>query len=390
MREGGGGRVRGEKEPGIGKMKSRKLMKDRIDNVKVVPPSQEWYERCRPLAMRLKVKNESDFYRWLAFLDVMALNDKSSDNGGWVFRGQADADWPIKSSFERAVTETLLCRDKKLSEDDLLAIERLMLAKFRDRCGDRFNIMRENVMGWMCTMQHYGAPTRLVDFSVSPLVSLYMAVVGQYVSAKDLSVWAIYRRNYQTVYNSRIPMWFSNAHTCNNTLCSCDDIRKVSARKEDTLLNVENGYRSNWECANCFLNNGKCKSGERKRNFPKVLWIVPEVTNPRLLNQGGLFLMPTSLGKTTMQQLFWKVPSIDNGRTAGTQFMKGKLEPISNVGNAAKTSHLIQFVFSKELSPFIARFLTRANIRGTTLFPDVDGVAAELRETINCQSVCYK
>lgn len=351
-------------------------------------PSQEDLERRRPYRRRLMIKSEAGFYKWLDCLDKMVLYDRTADKGGWVFRGQADARWGIKSSFERMVSEVLRSRDQDITENDLLSVERMMISKFRDRCESNFNIDKSDMMGWLCAMQHYGAPTRFIDFTVSPLVALYMAMKGQNPAA-NFSVWAVYRPNYQTVYNSRIP-WLLSKSECGNALCVCHDIEEMSSRMENTQSNLEKGRRSNWECANCFLVNGKCQSLERNINFPNVLWITPEVTNLRLLNQGGLFLMPTFLIKTAMRQLFWTWPTRDDGQSAVEEFMKSKYTPMSNVDDVVKTAHLIQFVFSKKLSEFVSRFLTRANIRGSVLFPDLNGVAEEIGYSIRGNTLRFK
>lgn len=332
-------------------------------------------ERERPFADRFIIKNKKGFYRWLDFLDELVLCDKSADSSGWVFRGQADAQWVIKSSFERSVLEPLEKHWQKCDEEDVLAIERKMIEEFRSRCGGEFDVAPDDYMGWLCVMQHYGAPTRLVDFSVSPLISLYMATRRWNPAIKEFAVWACYRPKFQTVYNSRIP-WYLSKSKCNNSLCKCSDDNAMSSRKENTLANIEKGRRSNWECANCFFRNEKC--GERETNFPKVLWITPQVSNARIRNQRGLFLMPTLLSKKTMQQLCW---SCQTGRcVVGETFLSQASKPIANVGDAAKTRYLIQFVFSSKLHTFVSRFLARANIRGSMLFPGVEGVAEELGE----------
>ena len=354
----------------------------------VPQPSQEQLEKMRPFYARFEINSEADFYKWLDCLDKMVLNDQSADKGGWVFRGQSDASWDIKSSFERSVKEALMERGLDTTEADLLTIERNLIAKFRSRCDEDFDIDQKDLMGWMCAMQHQGVPTRLVDFSVSPLVSLYMST-RKHDSKVNFSVWAVYRPNYQTVYNSRIP-WLLSGGECNDELFSCKDIGSMFERNQNTRLNTEKGFLSNWKFANEYLRKGACPDDVIKMNLPKVLWIVPEVVNDRLLNQGGLFLMPMPLEKPTMQQLFWRWHTRDDGRSEAEQFMQSAYMPMSRVDDVVKTTYLIQFVFSDELSDFVSRFLTRANIRGSVLFPDVDGVAEELSDSVKGDTLRFK
>lgn len=349
--------------------------------LQAVPPPQEYLEQSRPHTARFKISSEAGFYKWLDWLDKMALCDQTADKGGWAFRGQADARWEIKSCFERSVTEALQEKGRNATEEDLLAVERMMIAKFRGQCGGAFDIDKKDMLGWLSTMQHYGVPTRLVDFTFSPLVALYMAMRGRGPSA-NFSVWAVYRASYETVYSSRMSWLFSDSK-CENELCSCKELGGTLSRKGVSLSNLEKGDRSNWECANCFLVNGKCKSKERERNFPMMLWIKPELTNARMQKQGGVFMMPTFLRKTAMQQLFWNPQTRDDGFSEGKIFLKSRYALKSQIDDVVRTARLIQFVFSNNLVEFVLRFLTRANVRGSLLFPDVQGVAEELCDVIS-------
>lgn len=45
-------------------------------------------------------------------------------------------------------------------------------------------------MGWLCLMQHYGTPTRLLDWTESALVALWFAVAEE--TAEDGELWAVY------------------------------------------------------------------------------------------------------------------------------------------------------------------------------------------------------
>jgi len=68
----------------------------------------------------------------------------------------------------------------------------------------------DDYLGWLYLMQHYGAPTRLLDWTKSALVALWFAVSKS--NKKDGELWAMYPKglNKNTVVGFGIPILGKN------------------------------------------------------------------------------------------------------------------------------------------------------------------------------------
>jgi hypothetical protein len=86
----------------------------------------------------------------------------------YIFRGQGNAAWPLKSSFDRHYST------KQAASRDKLAKE--LIDDFYEEC-ERFSAWRYDINDprVLAMAQHHGLPTRLLDWSFSPYVAAYFA-----------------------------------------------------------------------------------------------------------------------------------------------------------------------------------------------------------------------
>lgn len=103
---------------------------------------------------------------------------------GWIFRGQKDSGWGLETSLERA------CRNFERSLSKAQDIERILLREFKRKYHHYASHSPDNSysLEWLSLMQHYGAPTRLLDFTYSIYVAAYFALEN---AKEKCAVWAI-------------------------------------------------------------------------------------------------------------------------------------------------------------------------------------------------------
>ena len=130
------------------------------------------------------------------------INALNSLPNPYIYRGQASSEWKLASSLERTLGD-------KWSPENARKFEDYGLEKFRSKFHlyDGENQEPKSRLGWLSLMQHYGAPTRLLDFSESPFVALYFAMESLdptlFQSSKD-SAMAIYALNYSKMMEASI------------------------------------------------------------------------------------------------------------------------------------------------------------------------------------------
>lgn len=110
--------------------------------------------------------------------------------GEYLFRGQAKAEWPLRASFDR--------RFERLPPGNRDAVARRMVTAFQEECrraGEPPGTWPHDEVVQLA--QHYGMPTRLLDWSASPYVAAFFAFsdVMALGTRGDMVIWVLRARS---------------------------------------------------------------------------------------------------------------------------------------------------------------------------------------------------
>ena len=336
---------------------------------------------------------------WISFIGSLEERAKhitaSADGEGhggqkWIYRGQADARWALASSFEREYLEWF--SQFSDAEGLLKSHELSMIERFRQKaCGYVEHPDMSN-LEWIALMRHYGVPTRFVDFSESPFVSLYFASLDDANrEGSDFAIWAVERDNHHNCYAE------SKDKECNfyahkiaqkyphdqlnriiNERNSADPdvqaFQRCSNLAFSSALNQYQVVEANRTGAESVITNVD-KVGEYKS---KILVVYPRLPNSRMRAQSGLLLMPTRLSVPFMESLYeW------TGCPKGHRDNKITIEEALDKDMTYALSSqccILKFVFPSSLREEVRAVLNMANVNAQTISPDLEGVAALVKE----------
>ena len=116
-------------------------------------------------AKEFRTEQEVPIDSWTLFETTI-----SKLKGEWIFRGQSD-DWQLTTSLERTLD------DWEVGPNERPNVEHQMIRDFRRRYrGPDHALVQNDTLYCLTTMQHHGAPTRLLDWTYSPFVAAKFAI----------------------------------------------------------------------------------------------------------------------------------------------------------------------------------------------------------------------
>ena len=165
---------------------------------------------------RLSLKNGISTNEVTDWNDFLVFVNKYLEYNHFVWRGQADSSWLLEPTFDRIMKENGKTDSKEILNSHL---ERFKYA-IRGRRGiNPPQIETEN--DWWALGQHHGLNTPLLDWTKSPFVASYFAMVPKLESSTNFRV--IYGISQTTI-----------------KIISAENLKKNSAKKKESIVEFIN------------------------------------------------------------------------------------------------------------------------------------------------------
>ncbi|WP_312433769.1 FRG domain-containing protein [Achromobacter sp.] len=242
----------------------------------------------------------------------------------YIFRGQANSNWSLQSSLERVVGEGWNSQSAEQFEE--FSLERFQ-SKFH--LYDAENCQPNSKLAWLAAMQHYGVPTRLVDFTESPYVALYFALETFNTSAD--TNFSLYMFDYRAILDKSI------SYIKNMDREFCESRQSVRRQQDEIFETIVDRFSYD------------------------IAWVTePKILNARIDRQSGSFLLSGNRGK--------------------------KIEEIlsSDLYNDVDMQKLI---IPGELAEGVYALLRKMNVTSKSLYGDLDGLARSIRMEMQVYAV---
>lgn len=210
------------------------------------------------------LKNPNTWEELDSFLWKNSWNPKNKKINPYVaFRGLSEDYGNLKTSIQRIGS---------FSEKDLESIERRLIDNFRIYATEHCTLGDSD---WDVLMlaQHYGLPTRLLDWTSNPYVALFHVTQNVEKYEKDGIVWCVFRDKT----NATLPSPFN------------------------TMLKKQQGYSL------FYLETLKSKFKKLEefdeQSKEALIWFEPPSSNPRFVNQYAFFSIMPGVATSTSEWL---------------------------------------------------------------------------------------
>ncbi|MFA6998372.1 MAG: FRG domain-containing protein [Victivallaceae bacterium] len=234
----------------------------------------------------------------------------------YIYRGHSDAGWKLESTLERVLGQ-------KWSAPNARKFEEHSYNTFKSK----YHIYNstehspQSKLSWLSVMQHYGVPTRLLDFTESPYVALYFALeTYNPLLKKNFAIFAV---DYTAVMNNSI-----------------DFIKKKDAKFVEAHESIQHQKDEIFD--------------ETVDRFSyDILWVTEPIKfNARMDRQSGTFLI-----------------SGNREKTVESLILSGLYDNCS----------IIKYVIHSDLYESVYALLRKMSINSKSIYGDLSGLAKAIK-----------
>jgi hypothetical protein len=273
-----------------------------------------------------------------------------NERGTWIFRGQADERWALRTTFERVrhdhfptkKTTQASCRKRiqKVIDEEILLVRR-----FKRQAHLYVDSPPEPQahLEWRALLRHHYGPARLMDCTYSAYVATFFALSDALGRDSNAAIWAINK----------------------NWLARCEKryLKNMSMLAERTDFDDGDTFRR------VFLEPNPETEG-------MVIAANPYRENQRLQLQQGLFLIPVRLDRPFQDNL---LAMMDDQQILHSMASTKKLMLLpTQPRNASPVQKLVLSTSAGKMIEDSLRRLRKMNITAASLFPGLDGFAQSL------------
>lgn len=291
---------------------------------------------------------------WLEVVRVLRELD------GWLFRGQADARWQLKTSLERVHYAAEPGASMQEREEEALN-------SFRRQALHHLEHIPIDDLEWLSLIQHHGGPTRLLDFTHSFYVAAFFAMEE---ADETATIWAV----NQPLLDAQMMTATGRADEGNHSPTVRFVAKKVT---NDSIIPTTTpaGEAQNARWLPMMPDDIRPYPPEM---LPSVVAVKPWRLNQRMIIQQGWFLFPTRLDQRfehSMCQAF----DYDGEWLPDKSQVHSADELQNRITGAAPPVGLVKVILPGRIHADALRDLSRMNISAATLFPGLDGFARSLK-----------